>query len=403
MLLESYFPVVGGMEAQARNLTEGLHAQNIPVMIVTRRVTPDLPPYEVVNGIHTYRVPPAIRSPRARWLMIFSALPTLIRLRKDYDIILVPGFRTLGITAILMGLIFKKKIVLKAENRGEMSGEFFSGGLKQIGLNPTSWLIRGLVGLRNRLLKKADALVSVSQEITHEYLSVGMPSERIHLIPQSANPLSFFPASLSEKEHMRERLNLPRSATIATYTGRLVSYKGLPLLMSVWKRLSPRFLSLVLLVVGAGGVDMFNYEETLKKYITLNKLQGRVIMTGAVSNVGDFLRASDLYVFPSENEGQPLSVIEAMACGLPVVTTSVDGMRDMVVDHQNGLLVPPGDETRLETALVELLTNQGLQQQLGQNALIAFRDSYTLDTVTKQYVTLFSQLTKLDRPSQQSS
>lgn len=394
MLLESYLPVVGGMETQARNLTEGLHAQNIPVMIVTRRVKPDLPRYEVVNGIHTYRVPPAIRSPRARWLMILSALPTLIRQRKDYDIILVPGFRTLGITAILMGLIFKKKIVLKAENRGEMSGEFFSGGLKQFGLKSTSWLIRGLVGLRNRLLRKADALVSVSQEITHEYLNAGMPSDRIHLIPQSANPLSFFPASLSEKENMRERLHLPRSAIIATYTGRLVSYKGLPLLMSVWNRLAPRFLSLVLLVVGAGGVDMFNYEETLKKHIARNKLQGRVIMTGAVSNVGDFLRASDLYVFPSENEGQPLSVIEAMACGLPVVTTSVDGMRDMVVDHQNGLMVPPGDESRLETALVELLTNQSLQQQLGQNALTAFRDSYTLDNVTQQYITLFSQLTK---------
>jgi hypothetical protein len=149
-------------------------------MIVTRRVTRDLPRYEVVNGIPIYRVSPAIHSPRARWLMIISTFPTLIRQRKNYDLILVPGFRTLGITAVLIGMMFKNKVVLKAENRGEVSGVFFSGGLKQIGLmKTTSWGVRGLMGLGNRLLMKAEAWVSVSREMTEDYLQAGLPSARI--------------------------------------------------------------------------------------------------------------------------------------------------------------------------------------------------------------------------------
>ncbi|NIS66188.1 MAG: glycosyltransferase, partial [Gemmatimonadales bacterium] len=136
--------------------------------------------------------------------------------------------------------------------------------------------------------------------------------------------------------------------TIVTYTGRLVSYKGLPVLLSVWKRLHERHPSAVLVLVGGGSLDMHDCEEELKRYVRENGLSASVRFTGNVQNVEDYLRASDVFAFPTEIEAFGISLIEAMACELPAVSTPVGGIKDILRHEENGLIVEVGNETQLE-------------------------------------------------------
>lgn len=389
MLLESYYPVVGGMETQAVNMTRSFLRENMPVLIVTRRSSPELPAHEIIEQAPVYRVGPTTRSSRARWLMVLTALPTLFRLRREYDLILVPGFRALGLTAVAIQMLLGKPAVLKAESCGEMSGEFFKGGLKSLKLGPASWPVRLFIRLRNAFLARAKAFVSLSADMTAEYLSSGVPPARLHRIAQSVDVDRFYPIEPAARRALRAKLGLPVEQTLVIFSGRLVSYKGLPNLLQVWENLSADFPQATLIIAGAGGVDIFNCESQIKQFVADRGLTRRVIFTGAVKNVNEYLQAADIFAFPTENEAFPLALLEALASGLAAIGTTVGGIPDVLQNEDNGLLIPPGDGAALAHALRRLLENPDMRQKLVAGALKTVREKYTRAIITEQYTQLF--------------
>jgi len=391
MLLESYYPVVGGMETQALNMSRSFRGEGMPVLVVTRRSDPALPARETVEETPVYRVGPASRGSRARWFMVFTALPTLIRLRHQYDLILVPGFRALGITAVLMQGLLGKPAVLKAESCGEMSGEFFAGGLRGLNLKTASWPVRLFLKLRNALLVRARALISLSADMTAEYLAGGVPPARLHVIAQSVDVDRFHPVEPAARRALRVKCGLPTEGLIVIFSGRLVSYKGLPNLLAVWKTLAPDFPDATLVIAGAGGVDIFNCEAEIHRFVAEEGLAGRVIFTGAVKNVQDYLAAADIFAFPTENEAFPLALLEALASGLAAIGTTVGGIPDVLENEKNGLIIPPADGPALTRALRRLLEDPALRAALAEGALKTVREKYTRALITEQYARLFQQ------------
>lgn len=391
MLLESYYPVMGGMETQAINMTRCFTRGKMPSLVITRRTSRDLAPFEIVEGIPVHRIAPSMRSSRARWLMVFTALPALVRQRHHYDIILVPGFRALGITAVIIGKLLKKTVILKAESCGEMSGAFFVGGLQKLRLGISSWPVRMLMKLRNKLLSHADAFISLSTEMTEEYLQSGVPRERLSVIAQSVDVDRFQPISAEEKIALRRKLNLPETQLLVMFSGRLVSYKGLPNLLGVWEKICRTTTGTTLIIAGTGGVDIYNCEESIKRFVQEHGLSDRVIFTGGIKNVDEYLKSVDIYAFPTENEAFPLALLEALACALPAVTTTVGGIPDVITNEQNGLLIPPGNSDMLLLALQRLLNEPSLRASLGQAALATVTQRYTREIITQQYATLFNQ------------
>jgi glycosyltransferase involved in cell wall biosynthesis len=394
MLLESFHPVVGGMETQARNMAESFRHAGISVIVLTRRVRADLPTQDSVDETPVIRTGPFGASSRLRWFFAVTCIPALFSLRHRYDIILVPGFRALGIPAVIVGKLLHKKCVLKAESSGEMSGEFFAGGLARIRLKPDSFWVRGALRIRNRWLAQADAFASLSREQTDEFIRCGVPPERIAVIPQSVRTDRFKPASADERARLRQRLGIPQDALIVIYTGRIVSYKGLPLLVQIWLDVLAKFPNARLFAVGGGGVDVFNCEAEIRRRVEQAQLQNSVTLTGAVHNVEDYLQASDLYALPTQNEAFPLALLEAMACALPCVSTPVGGIPDIIRHGENGWLVPAGDADALRDAILQLLGDAALRARLGQAALETARTRYAREKVTEQYIDLFRRLTR---------
>jgi glycosyltransferase involved in cell wall biosynthesis len=386
---ETYYPVIGGGETQARLLAEGLIANGHSVVVLTRRTDAALSQHEYYGGVSVYRLAPVGFGQLKKWGLLFSSLPALVRLRHQYDLIFVSGYRIIGLTAVIVGKLCRKPVILKADSQGEMSGEFFESGLRKFWVSRSLLPFRLFLGFRNAILKKADAFSAISPEIASEWDSNKVPRNKIHLIPNGVDTNRFTPADVEQKTFLREKLNLPQNATIAIFTGRLVSYKGLPLLLKVWKEIRCKHENALLLLAGTGGLDIHNCETELRDYVKTAGLEKEVIFLGAVQNVPEYLQAADLFVFPTENDAFPSSIVEAMACALPVVTTPVGAIKTIVTHRETGLHVQPRNHEQLFEALDVMLVDRQQAAHLGQAAHQTVQARYSAGNMTSQYLALF--------------
>jgi glycosyltransferase involved in cell wall biosynthesis len=392
LLTETYYPVVGGGESQARGLAEDLVARGFRVIVVTRRSSSRLRKVERIGGVLVCRTSPVGRGQLKRWTMVFACVPVLLGRRHQYDLIYVSGYKALGLTAVVVSRLLRKRCVLKADSNGEMSGAFFDRGRQRLGLTSESALFRLFLTLRNRILRRADRFLAISTDIAEELHRHAIQPQAIEAVTNSVDTNRFAPVNPTTKAALRRTLLLPPDRIIVTFTGRLVSYKGLPLLLRVWEQVQPVHSRAMLLLVGSGGLDIHNCEAELKRVVEGKGLQHSVRFTGDVHNVHEYLQASDIFVFPTEKEAFGISLVEAMACGLPVISTPTGGIKDFLVDGQNGLLVEAGSFQQLCDAIHRLLTDASLAALLGSAALSTARGRYARDVVLEKHIDLFDRL-----------
>jgi glycosyltransferase involved in cell wall biosynthesis len=122
----------------------------------------------------------------------------------------------------------------------------------------------------------------------------------------------------------------------------------------------------------------------MEPYFTASGLGARLRRLGYRRDVAAILAASDIFVLPSHFEGLPMSVIEAMLCGLPVIATDIRGPREQVVDGQTGLLVPPATVDPLARALRSLAEDAGLRRQFGDAGLARAQARFREDRVLQR-------------------
>ena len=387
---------MGGGETQARLLAEGLITNGHSVIVLTRRSDAALRLHETYGDVSVYRLAPVGSGQLKKWSLLFSSLPALIRLRDQYDLIFVSGFRIIGLTAILVGKLFRKPVVLKADSQGEMSGEFFENGLKKFNISRSSLPFQLFLKFRNAILKKADAFSAISPEIVYEWTSSRVPLNKIHLIPNGVDTNRFAQVDAEQKSFLREKLNLPQNATIAIFTGRLVSYKGLPLLLKVWKEIQCKHENALLLLAGTGGLDIHNCEADLREYVKAADMEKEVIFLGVVQNVPEYLQSADLFVFPTENDAFPSSLIEAMSCGLPIVTTPVGAIKTIVAHQETGLIVQTGNRQQLYESLIAIVSDKTLASRLGQAGRQIVLERYSGVSMMRKYLCLFESTLQLE-------
>ncbi|MEN8375205.1 MAG: glycosyltransferase family 4 protein [Gemmatimonadota bacterium] len=392
LLTETYAPQVGGAETQARLLAEGLAARGHRLLVVTRRTSRDLPRREVLLGVRVRRVGPVGSHHLLKWGLVGSVPPGALGALRSADVLFVSGLRVLGIPVRLTSLAARVPCVLKSDNNGELSGAFFERGLRRLRLRTDSAAVRIAIAARNRLLRGANAWVAISEDIATEYESHGVPAPRIHRIPNGVDTERFRPASEQDRAALRRRLGLPARAPVAIYTGRLVSYKGLPELLEAWRSVLRLHPDAILLLVGPGGLDIHNCEAELRGFVDLHEMAESVRFTGVVDAVEDYLRAADVFALPSRNEAFGLSLVEAMACGLPCVATPVGAMREIVRDGDSGLLVRAGDPEALARALADLLAGGPESLAMGARAAESVRGRFGANAVIGAYEDLFRRV-----------
>jgi glycosyltransferase involved in cell wall biosynthesis len=242
------------------------------------------------------------------------------------------------------------------------------------------------VALYLAVLRRAHALIAVDQDT--QRLVTRHELNQCHYIP---NPVRFRlnGAGPDRRETLREQLRLPKDAFIAVAVGMLRPEKNHIALLRAWLRFVERALRPARLVLlGGTSGDAGETEHALRDYVAAQRLES-VVFAGAVSNVEDYLHAADAFALPSLMEGTSLAILEAMACGLPVVISDIPGNRDLVPSEEYGFLVPPDDPGVLAERLERLASDAGLRRTLGENARERAKTCFSLEAMVQRVEELY--------------
>jgi glycosyltransferase involved in cell wall biosynthesis len=181
-------------------------------------------------------------------------------------------------------------------------------------------------------------------------------------------------------------LRLPDGVPVIGWVGRLDPVKGLEVLLAAFERMAGS-REARLLLVGDGPMA-----PTVRRILTERRLWGQVSMLGARSDVASLLKACGMFVLPSFTEGFPNALLEAMAVGLPVVTSDVPGCHDLVTHEVNGLLAPAGDAEGLASAMSRLLDDAELAGRLGRVARETVLTAYTMERCVDRYLGVYGEI-----------
>lgn len=215
------------------------------------------------------------------------------------------------------------------------------------------------VGTRWLYGRAAAHIVTTGEALRRQlYEANGLALERMTSIPTGIDLRRFTPR---DKIAARRSVGLDVERSYIGIVATLRNWKGHAYLLEAFAELAPRFPNWDLLLIGDGP-----QRRNLEKLITQLHLEPRVKMMGNRDDVERWLNCLDVFVLPSYGaEGVSQSVMQAMACGLPVVATTVGALAEAVRDGQTGLLVPPRDTVRLGGALARLMGDGGLRQRMG--------------------------------------
>ena len=372
MIIQRYLPHLGGAERQLASLCPLLQKQGVELQIVTRMHVP-LPPNEIINGVPVCRI--RTPGPKAVSSLLFSLRSQSILRRFHPDVIHAHELLSPSTTALL-AKTFLGKPVLAKPLRGGTLGDIAKLKSRRTGPARIRALRRGI-----------DAFVAISDEICEELKSLTIPEQRIHRIPNGVDTERFQPVTVDRKAGLRREFNL-NGDPLVVFSGRLVAEKGADILLAAWAELLSEMPGAGLVVLGDG-----------PEYGGLSKMAGeRVHFAGSVDDVAPYLQAADIFVLPSLTEGLSNSLLEAMACGLAVVATSVGGAVDIVVQDQNGLIVEPGKAEYLLHAILALYRNPELRQDLGVAARQTMVDGYALPAVAARLTELYGEMSDLKVP-----
>lgn len=371
------------------------------VRVLTHRLERAVPAREHLGTVPVLRMGPfgqlkgvGFRAVPRLGLLLCKMIWRLLCDTSEYDVVLVSGFNFMPLTAVVAGLITRKPCVVRAESPREVTESVGGDSRGKMGLAENSFAIRIWDSLRKRAARKVDRYVAISSEIRAGLERVGIDRTRIIAIPNGIAVGRFDPVSAARKLLLRAQLELPADSLLLIYTGRLALSKGVMMLIDVWRELAPTHPNVHLVIVGTGRGSFDNCERALREFIATHALDSRVTLTGSVTNVHEYLQASDLFVFPSDYEGFGLSILEAMAVGLPMVSTRVGVAAELADRCRFGLLVPPQDRDGFRDALRALVPDRALQSEMGRDAHAAVQAQYSLRAEAQRYIDVFSELTQ---------
>jgi glycosyltransferase involved in cell wall biosynthesis len=343
-----------------------------PVKIGSRWKYSQVVAREVLEGIEVfhprYFMTPKVGMALYGLMMFFSVLPAVLRLKKAFDFDLIDAHYVYpdGLAAVLLGRFFKKPVVVTA--RGS-----------DIHLFAKFSIIRRLLCYT---LHKADHVVAVSGALQQAITRLGIPAKKISVIPNGVDNKKFYRFS---KREARARLALPPNETIILSVGRLLPVKGYDLLIVAFKKVLENFRekNLRLIIIGEGESRL-----DLEKMIGVLGLNEHVILQGAVPHRELYLwyNVADLFCLASEREGWPNVVLEAMACGTPVVATNVWGIPEIIVSEELGLLA-----RREEREIAEAI-NTALNRNWQSEIILQYTQDKTWDKVALAVADVFQSV-----------
>jgi glycosyltransferase involved in cell wall biosynthesis len=292
-------------------------------------------------------------------------LATLLR-RERVDVLHAHMF-TSNVYGALLGRLARVPVVISHEHSWSFEGE------------PVRQLLD-----RHVIARMSDRFIAVSREDERRMIEIeGVRPEKIEVVPNGIE------AMRATGTDVRAELGIEPGAPLIGSVGVLRPEKAFDVLAAAVKVLLPAHPDLKLAIVGDGWPEPV---AALEAAIESLGVTDAVKLVGFRGDIPDFLAALDVAVTSSLREGSPLSVMEYMGAGKPIVATRVGGVPDLIDDGEHGLLVPPGDADALAAAIGRLLNDRALADRLGRSAAERCAREFSFDVAVRRFEDLYESL-----------
>jgi len=342
---------------------------------------------EVPSGVHvTYVYPPGVKE-ASRFHMVQAMYRSIRAVGPD---LMHCGLPNAGLGARLAGRRLGIPVIESLVNISHESVRLVD--------NPAvaSWKLRAHRLLDRITMRSVSRFQALSQAVASSWIeTVGLRADRVVVIPRGIDMGRFSGRDrAAAREHLLESLGLPEDAFVVLNVGRQVPQKGQLYAVQAMPELLQSAPTAVLLSAGTPGP----MTDRLSAEVAQLGIADRVIWLGVRDDISVLLLAADAFVFPSLYEGLGVSLLEAMAAGLPVVTANVAPMTEVVTDRVTGLLVEPRQPAAIAAALRELAANMSLRDSLGAAASAHIAGIYASPATAASVEAMYRQVLALSEP-----
>lgn len=377
-LVTHFFPPhIGGIEKVSFEQSKGLTKSGYQIDVLTSKIKGrNECPAKGIRIFHFSAVNIAERIGVPYPIPSIQAYRTFAKVIKKCDLVHAHGH--VYMSSYLAGKVakkFKKPFILTQHNT------FID---YRSGLNILEHLNDLTIG--KAVLKDADRIVVVSNK-TREYVhNLVEDKSKISVIYNGVDTNYFHPTN---KVESRKKLDLPKNRKIILSVRRLVYKNGLDTLIESVRYIAKEHPDVLFVVAGKGPSKKL-IEDRIKE----SRIEENINLTGFVRDelLPIYYNAADYFVLPSASgEGLPLVLLEAMACGLPVISTMVGGTPEIIEHMKNGVLVPPRSPEAMAVIISELLSNEGLGLTIGEKARKIVVNKFTWEKNLRQLQTIYSE------------
>lgn len=243
-------------------------------------------------------------------------------------------------------------------------------------------------------LKHAAMVTSVTPTFLPELAALGVPEEKRCMIPNGVTPSVFSIPSQKRITNLRETLSIPENDLVVFALGRIVLKKGFDVLIQALPRVQKKVRN-VTVIIGGDGTDL----PRLKTLAEEQNVSSIIRFPGTINreDVPTYFHLCDLFVLPAvfdpkgNVDGCPIVILEAMACGKPVVSSNISGIPIVVKDGETGLLVGEKNVDALAAAIITLLENPEKRKQFGRAAQQRIQQELTWSNTMEQFISIYQQ------------
>lgn len=353
LVVPDFEPACGGTVRQAGLQARALAAAGRPVVVLTRRLDPAWPAFERRDGVEVWRLG---GGPGGHVDRRFLVETTRWLRRRQGSVALVQslGCPDVAVASRLAGMASRTVVVWSA--LGEASE------LLRPGRSAGALLRRSL---RERCYQPTHHVV-LNEAMERELRSLGV-SEQLWRIPVPVDLSTFRPPSATERRDARRRLGVPEDGFVVAYSGHLRRLKRVDRIIEAFSQAFSSRPSARLVLIGSGRGLPDDTEQYLRRQAARLPVGARVLFTGRRERVAPLLWAADAFAMASEREGQPNSLVEAMASGLACVAPISAGASELLAGG-GGILLDDGEPSKLAEALLRLAGDVALARSLGRRA-----------------------------------
>jgi len=389
MVVSAYYPEGFGGSHQCRSLIQDLNNSFFFYVLAASFNLPEDKKTKIIDGARVFR----IKVWKNQVFNLFFAAPqylwVFLRMAHRIQVVHCHGVSSKNYLVILLAKMFGKKVIQKFTSLGFDDPLTLQSNLDN----------RGVLGkVAKKILLRCDYFIGITPAFLEGMEKSFLNGKNFLEIPNGVNLEKFRPtANALEKEKIREKLGVSPETKVILFVGFFSREKGVRDLFFAWEKIRERISPSLLVLVGSTDSQYKEISSELlreiRETIQRQRLDSEVLFREKVDAIEEYYRMADLFILPSYREGLPNALLEAMACGTPVVVSRLPGVADVTVrDGKTGILFTPGNVTELSERILAVLTNPSLALSLGDGGRRYVEQHYDIREIAARYAALYREL-----------